>query len=464
MRGLGLRRSGEPGLPSRRMLLHMLAAAGTMGTAAAVAGGAANDPPPNPLLAALKTKAAAVRSLAFADDDFADLEPLGAAVGTARIVQLGEPSHGAGSAFAAKARIVKFLHLRHGFDVLVWESGFYDVALAQAAMDSPSIGAAAAARKGIFALWSDAAEVKPLFAYIKASQSRLHPLDIAGFDLQVTADGSRARFAQDLLAYAGALDDPAVRERAVALANAVLRARAGLYASKFSDVRDLEHLTAAANALRDLATARPVAFEAVHGELDSAFMGRALENARADAALRFDMARSPETTPARESGRDARNAANLRWLIEERYRGRKILVWAHNVHVMDAYYAPGFRALHLEERPGDMKPTGVFMKNWFGDAVYTIGITAFEGEEGFATGGPKSPIAPAPPGSLEAGLHALGHPFAFLDFRAIPRGSSPLRSRLALRAPKFDTNEVADAGRIYDGVFFIDRMAAATHI
>ncbi|MGH9894114.1 MAG: erythromycin esterase family protein, partial [bacterium] len=66
-----------------------------------------------------------VRSIDPADEDFKDLEPLIKAIGSARVVQLGEPSHGAGSSFAAKARLIKFLHRRMGFDVVAWESGLY---------------------------------------------------------------------------------------------------------------------------------------------------------------------------------------------------------------------------------------------------------------------------------------------------------------------------------------------------
>jgi erythromycin esterase-like protein len=61
---------------------------------------------------------------------------------------MGEPSHGAGSAFAAKVRLIKFLHQRMGFDVLVWESGLYDVRLAQAALRTPE-DPVTAARRGI---------------------------------------------------------------------------------------------------------------------------------------------------------------------------------------------------------------------------------------------------------------------------------------------------------------------------
>src|SRR5690606_14206214 len=85
--------------------------------------------PPDSLQTWLGAHATPVRSIDGADEDFTDLEPLAGAIGAARVVQLGEPSHGAGAAFSAKARLCKFLHQRLGFDVLVWESGLYDVEL-----------------------------------------------------------------------------------------------------------------------------------------------------------------------------------------------------------------------------------------------------------------------------------------------------------------------------------------------
>src|SRR5215470_11480252 len=91
---------------------------------------------PDELQKWLSDHAMTVRSIDAADEDFNDLEPLIDAIGSARVVGLGEPSHGAGSGFAAKVRLVKFLHQRMGFDVLAWESGLYDVGLTRAAMRS----------------------------------------------------------------------------------------------------------------------------------------------------------------------------------------------------------------------------------------------------------------------------------------------------------------------------------------
>src|SRR4051794_27690265 len=64
----------------------------------------------DPLQAWLPANAIPTRTIDPRDDDFSDLAQLASAIGTARVVQLGEPSHNAGTCFAAKVRLIKFLH------------------------------------------------------------------------------------------------------------------------------------------------------------------------------------------------------------------------------------------------------------------------------------------------------------------------------------------------------------------
>jgi erythromycin esterase-like protein len=74
-------------------------------------------------------------------------------------------------------------------------------------------------------------------------------------------------------------------------------------------------------------------------------------------------------------------------------------------------------------------------------------------------------IAPAPPGSLEARLHEIGRPLAFLDFRALDGNAGhPLRVPQSMRFPKYETETLADVTRPYDGIVFIDQMERATRI
>ena len=400
--------------------------------------------------------AAAVRSVDASDEDFSDLEPLAKAIGYAPVVELGEPGHGAGTSFAAKVRLIKFLHQRLSFDVLVWESGMYDVSLSDAGMrgnDDPIT----AARRGIFQLWSGAEEVRPLFDYIKASQTTAQPLHMAGFDMQVTADGSMEHFAANLRAFVQALKNQKLKDEMTAAAEKALAARTRLFSSKFERESDLTALDQAAGQLLKAIRRLRATFAAVHDSGPIALMEHWIENMQLDARQRYDGRHSTGSEVSRENRRDARNFENLRWLIRQGYPGKKFIVWAHNVHVMKAGYAADFHAVHVVPQADDMKTTGSLLAESLGSRVYSIGMTAYQGKDALVTGGTATVIEPAAADSFEGRIHTLGQRFVFLDLRA-------LHTPLSARMPKYEANAVSDPGRVYDGIFYIDRMEAATKL
>ena len=81
----------------------------------------------------------AVRSINPTDTDFRDLEFLQAEIGPARVVMLGEPSHGEGNVFEAKIRLLRFLREQMGFTTVAFESGFYDLHKAQQALEAVTV-------------------------------------------------------------------------------------------------------------------------------------------------------------------------------------------------------------------------------------------------------------------------------------------------------------------------------------
>jgi len=453
-----------------------------------------------------------VRSIDPMDVDFGDLEPLLGAVGSARVVQLGEPSHGAGASFSAKVRLIKFLHQRMGFDVLAWESGLYDVTLAQAALGTnDDVGKAA--RRGILPVWSNAKELMPLFDYARTSRGTTRPLDIVGFDMSITAPGTEEQFAADLRSFSATLREPARRRNAAMMVERVLSeyerlqahriarqqkqseaSKAGLSGKALDDTMaawekvegvrerpanaDFDDFTRAINALLTEISDNRAVFEEVHSSREVGFMVRALENMRGRGANVYDSERTdPQSAEVQAANgwnrRDTLMAANLRWVIEEAYPRRKVIVWAHNAHIMNAHFGPDFKGVHLKPQPNGMTPTGVSLANWLKDRVYSIATTTYEGEERWTNFQRTGPIAPAPEGSLEARLHMLGKPLLFLDLRPARRGGKdhPMRAQQSMRISGFGpptgpygNDLVPDITMAFDAVFYIDRMLPATPI
>ena len=401
-----------------------------------------------------------IRSIDPTDEDFSDLLPLRDKIGTARVVQLGEPGHGAGSSFSAKARLVKFLHERMGFEVLVWESGLYDVGLS--------------AEEGIFPIWAKAAEVQPLLEYARASRTTPDPLEMAGFDVQFNSDISFNRFANDLHEFMRPISNPTTRSNALELADQAMTGYTAIRRGIRSGPRAPD-----ANAFR---TARAILVEStdrllgvmreerpqflqVHSQQALEMMEHVIENMRTDGLDLYDVIgpdRPAGTAPfvprlEVENRRDARNAVNLLWLIQRVYPGKKVIVWAHNTHVMNAYYASDWRTAYSEAHADSMKPTGVFLKESLGDQLYTIVMTTYEGTDEWV-GSPKpTQVAVAPVGSIEERIRRLHEPFAVLDLRSF-------KTEAQMRLPKYDTNTFHDLAKVADAVLYIDHMTAASPI
>jgi erythromycin esterase len=451
----------------------------------------------DPLQLWIEQNAVTINARTGEDWNARESERLIAAIGNARIILLSEPSHGAGTAFAAKVRLVRLLHERLGFDVLAWESGLIDLERTDAGLRG-DLDPVEAAQRGILKIWSASAECRPLFAYAKASHSGVRPLTMAGFDMQLTAPGTLDHFAAELRAFVGTLD-PTRRSQAEALADTVLNRFNSL--SRYTDARtskaaelgragvtgDAQGAAMRAWAQSEGDALRPVAedrdrleeaAEALERLLRggsnapagrAGFMIRAIASVAGFGANRFEQHGKHSAEQAArfaltvENRRDRLNADNLRWLIDTTYAGRKIIVWAHNAHVMNAWYGPAFDSVSLEPLAEGMKPTGVWLADWYGDELYTIGFTAWQGRDGLV-GAPPVPVPPALPGSLEERLHRLAAPEIFLPLRSNNALRSLPAAPVSMRIPKYEAETIANPAQPFDALYFIDTMAPATLI
>ena len=235
-------------------------------------------PPIKERLAWLRGHAVKVRTLDASDEDFKDLEPLGQAIRDARIVLLGEATHGDGSTFLAKGRLIKFLHQRKGFDVLVWESGFYECAKAGEALAAGAPWRDAFER-ALLTLWSKSEQCRPVMEYVHATQQSDRPITLAGMSWYTYGDSA---LFDDVIAFfeaaEPALPTPDQRE-ALARLESFLADPSRHHRPKASvKPPELEHIEAMIDRLeRDPGDK----FQRRHGGPKVGLMRMALENLRA---------------------------------------------------------------------------------------------------------------------------------------------------------------------------------------
>lgn len=266
-------------------------------------------PPPDARVDWLAKHAVRLHSIDPHDDDFADLQPLRKTLAGVRVVMLGEQDHGDGTTFFLKGRLIRFLHEQMGFDVLAFESGLYDCEKAQEHLAAGE-PARQALPRCVFAVWSKSREFEPMVDYLDAQRKAGHPLEVAGYDCQLSGSAS-----EDFLL-------------------------ADLHAQGFSDERVERFLPHFLDGSWEGGTAPPPPAE------EQAAFARTLERWRASARSPFwqhvlDSLRvfgdmewhtKHEDNYVASTMRDRQMGKNFVWLARERYAHRKIIVWAATFH------------------------------------------------------------------------------------------------------------------------------------
>ena len=412
----------------------------------------AQDPasPPDPeRVRWVAEHALAVRSIEPADEEFADLMPLVQVIGKARVVQLGEATHGDGATFLAKGRLVRFLHQVMGFDVMAWESGFFDLRQVDEALRA-GLPSAEAAGRGLYPAWRNQESMLTL-DYVSASQKTDRPIASVGFDCRVSGSANKAEhFPQMVFGFFDRLDPALLSKQDRETFTAVSLAVNNLPMERYwkPEIRQQMALPRRLVETIDRRRAELLAFYSPR-EIDWVRQSLVSLLATEHAIQPGGMTISPDGYR-----RDTAMAENLLWWLNGPLKDRKVIVWAHNYHVMNYNYLAKDEA--TAKRAG---PMGQFLKTELGADLYTIGFTSFGGSYADPDAGGDQPVKPGP---LETLLHAASRPLLFLDLAHLPADHwlrTPWTANFYMYEPMEST-----WSRVYDGVFFIDVQKPSTEL
>lgn len=388
----------------------------------------------------------------------ADFGAMANMIGDARVVALGEPVHGAHEPLAFRNCLFRYLVEERGFTAIAIESGLHESRRLHDYAAGGSGDVRDLARTGLTWGFGRFPENIELIEWIRAyNLDPRHKRKVAFYGIDMSggdADGAWARGRSTLdngiayLARAAPIKSAPVRKAVVPfLDHFSVPAYLGL------DDRERERLRRAIAAMLGFFDANRAALIAASSPADYAWARQDIVAARQLQTL-FDVSRAPSVDGVLRPGdyradavRDAAMAENARWALDRAGAGGRMLLFAHNGHIMNARTRGGICSIYSRP-PAAM---GVHLRRTFGRDLLIVGASSAGGRGGRAI----------KPGTVDAVLASTGVPHFMIDFRSTTPAWLFREQSISVN---YDTENVIRPRQAFDGLVYFDRLTASRSI
>jgi len=383
------------------------------------------------------------------DEDYSDLQFLKKIIerDSVQVILLGEANHGDGSTFLAKSRIIKFLHKEAGFDVLAFESGLYDCTsgwerIKQSGKYYEEI------RRAVFALWVGTIECEDLLDYLQNTLTTSRPLELSGFDSQITGTSyNNCRvFCEEMKKQAP--DLLTQREENLFVKLACLEEEVKYGKDRTYAVSLLDKVCSKFDSLLLLDNKYEYWKQLAYGV-----------RASYKSNVVFNTNPQLDNPDIDINERDKQMGNNLVWLLKNKYKNRKVIVWAasfHNSRNLGELTAYNDSLALMNKMYKKATTMGDVLHKSIGNKMYSVFFTSYKGSGTNIISSAPFVIDEASEYSLENILKGLGHEYTFIDLRN-PQNPGWVKQGFISR-PIGHREMKGNWANVTDGIFYIEEM------
>jgi len=387
----------------------------------------------------LKTYLIDINSISPKDTLFDDLSFLKETLKDKDIVMLGEQVHSDASTMLAKARLIKYLHKNLGFDVILFEAGLYDCENLWNRLKTESLTDTIRFSRALFPFWCNYEENQDLMNYIVRHVNSENEIELAGFDVQFSG---LINFSERNYLLSTYLDSKVDINPESHVSFFSIKDQYPLYSRWQSKSLSKQKKDSIGGDIKSIINIlEKNGSQHRRDSLNLRFF-KNLDvlynyswNYKWGAAARFHI-------------RDSAMAENFIWQKENKFKNRKVIIWAANLHI-------SYDNSKYEDDMVKFTSMGERIKKEYSNRCYSINFSSFKKDENNSYN-----IDNYNNKSLEFLMHKVCKDYLFLDFNRVD-SSSFLKQGIIMNCNQ-GLSFKAKWSDITDGVFYIDNMKQLT--